>query len=298
MKIYGNHIPLESRIGGDRRVVSLVPSMTQTLYDLGLAESLVGISSYCPRRDDGVQTPQVVGGVRDPDIQAIQDLRPDLIIANQEENDREIVETLAEFEFGIWVTFPKSVEDAIEVLWSISRLFEIQANTSQQILNLEKSISWLRQASSTLSRDRIFCPIWQTEDDSLGWWWMTANHDTYMSSVLELCLGANVFANRDRRYPLSADVGSEAVEDTADRDTRYPRLGRDEILNADPDMILVPSEPFDFDESQIAVLAEQLQDARAVQQGNIVPVDGRLLTWHGTLLAEAIAFLPTMRNGL
>jgi ABC-type Fe3+-hydroxamate transport system substrate-binding protein len=126
---------------------------------------------------------------------------------------------------------------------------------------------------------------------------MTFDQDTYMHDLLRLMGGENVFAGRVRRYPLSADLGLTEAEQAGERDTRYPRVTFQEIMNADPEVILLPDEPFAYDASQQARLMEMLADTAAVRNGKVFLVEGSLLTWHGTRLARALRDLPGIIDG-
>ncbi len=126
---------------------------------------------------------------------------------------------------------------------------------------------------------------------------MTFNADTYSHDLLRICGAINVFADRDRQYPLKADLGQgdPLLPDdprVVGRDTRYPRVTIEEVVAAQPDMILLPGEPFHFSEEHIPLFAAL--DTPASRNGQILLVDGSLLTWHGTRLAYALDTLPAL----
>jgi ABC-type Fe3+-hydroxamate transport system substrate-binding protein len=274
-----------------RRVVSLVPSVTESLFDLNLGARLVGITDYCVRPSDHVSAIRHVGGTKNPDIQRIVDLRPDLVIANQEENRRQDVETLREAGIPVWVTFPKSVADVFNLLWDIMNLFE-ETSMVPRVRLIEYTYDWVQGISR--GRDdqpcRVFVPIWKNP-------WMTFNADTYAHDLLWVCGGLNVFAERERRYPLQADVGAAQAYPPDDpraagRDTRYPRVTLEEVAAAQPDVILLPSEPYPFTEADIVDFAAL--DVPAARENRIRLVDGSLLFWHGTRVAYALNEIPSM----
>ena len=130
------------------------------------------------------------------------------------------------------------------------------------------------------------------EKEPVGPWMMTFNFQTYMSDVLAKCGGMNVFSGRMRRYPLDADLGLADPVEAGDRDTRYPRVTLDEIRQAAPEIILLPSEPYEFGEDDIPQIKEWLADTPAVRDDRVHLIDGSLLTWPGTRLARALADLP------
>jgi len=273
-----------------RRVVSLVPSLTESLFELGLGASVVGITDYCIYPADALAGLPRLGGPKTPRLAEIVALQPDLVIANQEENPLEVVEALEAQGLAVWVTLPRSVRGAMDVLWKLVELY--RDHTAGVRLNtLEVTLDWAISSRETQIPFRYFCPLWQETGES-GPWWVTFNQETYMSDLLGLFGGENVFAERQRQYPLAADLGLQAAEPPAGRDQRYPRVAQAEVLAARPDVILLPDEPFAFDAPQREQLAAWLAETPAVQSGRLKPFDGSLITWHGTRLARALGDLP------
>jgi ABC-type Fe3+-hydroxamate transport system substrate-binding protein len=274
------------------RVVSLVPSMTASMFDLGLGERLIGVTDYCPQPQLEKSRLPTIGGTRDPLIEKIIALQPDLILANREENDRGAIEQLIERGLNVWVTFPCTVDEAIEDLWALIGLMPTEPHNTAILLTLERSLEWTRRSVQDQPRKRVFYPIWLggEEDDP---WFMTINAETYIHGVLEVCGGANVFAMRERRYPLSADLGRCEPEAAGERDCRYPRVTVDEVLTHAPEVILLPDEPFAFNEQHMKAMVEIFDDTPAVEAGNVHLIDGRLVNWHGTMLAQALVELPS-----
>lgn len=271
-----------------RRVVSLVPSVTESLFDLNLGDRLVAITDYCVHPADKVAALPRIGGTKNPDAARIITLKPDLVIANREENRKEDVLALEATGIPVWVTFPRTVLEAINLLWNIMHVFDEPAMVPRVRL-IEQTYDWvLRLAENRARPCRVFVPIWLEP-------LMTFNADTYCHDILRVCGGSNVFAERERRYPLEADLGQGepyAADDprAAGRDTRYPRVTLDEVTAAQPDMILLPSEPYLFTEQHITLFSGL--DLPAARQKRIRLVDGSLLTWPGTRLAHALNTLP------
>jgi ABC-type Fe3+-hydroxamate transport system substrate-binding protein len=275
-----------------RRVVSLVPSLTETLFDLALGHTLVGRTDYCIYPQDKVMSVPSVGGTKNPDIARILALNPDLVMANKEENRKEDVEALRTAGVTVWLTFPKTVQDALNLMWDIMNAFE---NTL--MVPRVRLIEYTYDRLNTMAETRevtqalpVFVPIWL---DPL----MTINADTYVHDVLRVCGGTNVFADRERLYPLSADLGQTSPYPAGDsrllgRDTRYPRVTWEEVIARDPHVILLPSEPFAFDESHVPIF--QGLNVKASRDGRIHLVDGSYLTWHGTRVAYAMNELPNV----
>lgn len=276
-----------------RRVVSLVPSITESLSDLGLGESLVGITDYCVFPADQLQELPRLGGPKNPRIDQIVALEPDLILANQEENTPAAVNALEAAGLPVLVTFPTTVREALDVLWMITGIYQSQT-AAVRLETLEYTLEWMQSVSYDQSRKRYFCPIWQDTTASGVRWWMTFNQHTYIHDLLSLSGGDNLFSDRPRRYPLAADVGEGSAENPGDRDTRYPRVVLDEILRGDPEIILLPSEPFVFDEQHKETIGDLMGETTAVKNGRVHLVDGSLLTWHGTRLGKAFQELPEL----
>jgi ABC-type hemin transport system substrate-binding protein len=267
--------------------------MTDTLVELGVGASLVGVTDYCrvPKELEG----QVrrVGGTRTADPALIQALTPDIVMANQEENERLLVESLEADGVRVWVTFPRSVREALDVLWLVIELFRIPQSASR-LQVLEATLEWTMLAAAESRRPRVFCPIWHDRTSAGEPWWMTFNAGAYAHDVLWVCGGENAFATRERQYPLEADLGLTPAESPAGRDTRYPCVGLAEVIAAKPEVILLPDEPFHFDQADERLLREALAATPAVQANRIHRVDGRLMTWHGTRLGNALADLPAL----
>ena len=269
-----------------QRVVSLVPSITESLFDLTLGNRLVAITDYCVFPVEGVKHLPRIGGTKNPDIARIIELRPDLVIANQEENRKEDVVALRAAHIPVWVTFPRTVSDTFNLLWNIMDVFDEPAMVPRVRL-IEQTMDWVWRISEMRVEQedcRVFVPIW---NEPL----MTFNGDTYANDILRVCGAVNVFANREHLYPLKADIGlMEADANENKRDVRYPRVTIDEVVAAQPDVILLPSEPFQFTEEHIQIFAGL--DIPAAKNNRIVLVDGSLLTWHGTRIAYALNTLP------
>ena len=276
-----------------QRVVSLVPSMTDSLIDLGVADSLVGVTDFCRIPAELDSRLVRVGGTRSADAERIRSLEPEVVLANQEENERALVERLEQAGLRVWVTFPRSVREAMDVLWKLLDLYRLpQAAPRLQVL--EATLDWTERASAETQRPRVFCPIWYEQAPDGEPYWMTFNQGTFAHDVLWACGGENVFAARERRYPLEADLGRGAAEESGGRDTRYPCLSLAEVQAADPEVILLPDEPYPFDAAQEDVLCRALARSPAVRTGRVHRVDGTLLTWHGTRLGRALGDLPRL----
>jgi len=251
-----------------RRIVSLVPSLTETVCALGLAEALVGITVYCREPAEVVRTKRRVGGEKDPDLALIRDLAPDLVLVNIEENRREDVETLRGWGIAVWVTYPRTVADGIAMVEELGRV----TGTEPRARALGEELARLHARVTTTTAGRppvsVFYAIWREP-------YMTINADTYIHDVLRVCGAANIFG------------------DCAER---YPAVTLEEMATRRPDVIVLPDEPFRFRRVHLADFAPY-QDVPAVRDGRIHLVDGKPFSWHGPRIAEALSSLPALFGG-
>lgn len=264
-----------------RRIVSLVPSDTETLFDLGVGELLVGRTRYCVEPAEQVADIPTVGGTKDVDIDQIMSLTPDLVLANQEENSRANLEALAERGARVFVSFPKRFNDAIAHVARIAGF--VGANEQAKEL-VRRGYDALGPASAD-NPISVFVPIWR---DPL----MTFGDHTYAHDLLQICGAQNVFADRERQYPLKADLGERSplpADQVANRDRRYPRIRESEIIERAPELILLPDEPHNFSEADRAYFAAL--DVPAAHNDRIHFVDGKDLFWPGSRSVAARARL-------
>ncbi|MFO0691031.1 MAG: helical backbone metal receptor [Myxococcota bacterium] len=280
--------------------MSLVPSLSEALVALGLGDRLVGVTVYCVEPPGAFAALPKVGGTKDADVSAIAALRPDLVIANQEENTARVVRGLAEAGIDVWVTYPRTVRAGAELLRDLAGL---GAPPEREAAIVGPVFAALEAAEARRARDpaarvRVFCAIWRDP-------WMTIGRDTYIHDLIELCGGANVFAEplgeaaegggsdagaSDRR---ASAAGSSGGEGEAGR--RYPIVDRAAIEAARPDVILLPSEPYDFGERDRQELLGLACPAAASRRVHCI--DGSLVSWYGPRIAEAIRVLgPLLAN--
>lgn len=273
------------------RVVSLVPSITESLFDLGVGDTVVGITDYCIFPADKLIGLPRIGGTKNPRTDEIIALQPDLIFANQEENTPAAVNALRAAGLQVVLNFPQTVEQALADLRQIAVLFQ-SPGAARKVEELAAAVATARNRP-TRQGSRTFCPVWQDESSDGTPWWMTFNKHTFTHDLLALCGFANVFAERERRYPLAADLGQEAAKE-AGGDTRYPRLTAEEIIALAPEVILLPSEPFAFGQEDAEKIAHLLAATPAAQNGRIYLVDGSYVTWPGTRIGRAVLELEDL----
>jgi ABC-type Fe3+-hydroxamate transport system substrate-binding protein len=270
-----------------KRVVSLVPSDTLNVAALGRAGALVGRTDYCELPADVVKDVPSVGGTKNPRISDIVALEPDLVLANQEENTRADLEALAQQNVRVFLSFPKRVADGIAHLARLARIFRAEGDADVRAL-CKRGYEAVREAEAARRERRavrVFCPIWMAP-------LMTIHGATFISDMLALCGAENVFADRERRYPLAADLGERPAlppEKTEGRDVRYPRVTLDEVTARSPELVLLPDEPHPFTDADARVFGALPIPAAA--RGAIEKVDGKDLCWYGARSVEGLGRL-------
>ena len=273
---------LVTLLGNPRRIVSLLPSETDNVRALGALDRLVGRTDYCTPVAPEVARIPSIGGTKDVNVEAVVDLAPDLILANQEENGRKAVEQLCQRGFTVFISFPCTVAAAVAHLARLARMLRVEGDASAKDL-VRRGYELTRSLAPAAAPVRAFVPIWA---DPL----MTADGRTYLSSVLEAAGAVNVFHDRPRLYPLAADLGRAAAlpeESVVERDTRYPRVTVDEVVARDPELVLFPDEPHPFAESDIAPF--RALPITAAKRGQLHAIRGNDLLWPGARTIEGVA---------
>ncbi|MBI3989280.1 MAG: cobalamin-binding protein, partial [candidate division NC10 bacterium] len=199
-----------------QRIISLIPSVTELLFALGLDERIVGVTKFCTHPPEGVAKKEKIGGEKNPDLQKILALNPDLVIANVEENRREDVEALKMAGVPVFVTYPRTVEGGIALIRQLGAL----TSTWQAAEGIARPIEEIYQETLALTKGkrptRVFCPIWRRP-------YMTINQDTYVHDMIRVCGGENIFE---------------------DHPERYPQVTLEEVEELRPEIILLPDEPY------------------------------------------------------
>ena len=262
-----------------RRIVSLVPSLSEALYALGLGDRLVGVTEYCVHPAGAFERLPRLGGTKDADAEAIAKLAPDLVIANQEENTARVVRSLASSGIDVWVTYPRRVAEGVSLLEDLARLGATPEAIESVVEPVRRAFeeAALRRVTAWEVPPRVFCPIWRDP-------WMTINHDTYIHDLIELCGGENVFGRPSASATPEAGEGAEAADRGSDR--RYPLLVLDQLVEKAPEVILLPDEPYAFGAADVETLAAL--DLPASANGRIHLIDGTLVSWYGPRIAESI----------
>jgi len=200
------------------RVVSLVPSLTETLFELGAGDAVVGITDFCifpPHLD----LPRV-GGTKNPRVDEIRALAPDLVYMNFEENLRRHAEAIAPFA-KVHVTEPKTVDDVSALFVELGALHDRRERASELVTLLEQTRASLPKRAFTFA-----VPIWKNP-------WMWCGGDTYVSDLVVTAGGTNVLGDR----------------------TRYPAIPLEDVLAMKPDLVFLPDEPYLFTNEDASAIA-------------------------------------------
>jgi len=250
-----------------RRIVSLVPSVTETLFALDLGERVVGVTDRCIHPADALAGVARVRGTKNPDVAAIAALAPDLVLANVEENREVDVRRLRERGLAVWVDYPRTVDDARAQVRALARLGAAEQALAAVVDPIEAALSRSAERTASGRSRRGFVAVWKDP-------WMTLNRDTYAHDLLARAGIANVYA---------------------DADGRYPRVTLDEVAALDPELVLLPDEPYRFTDADARELvAGALAGTAAARAGCVVVVDGTLPFWPGPRTARALDVLGAL----
>ncbi|HKD66615.1 MAG TPA: helical backbone metal receptor [Candidatus Binataceae bacterium] len=244
------------------RIVSLVPSLTETLFALGLKSQVVGVTKFCVEPAGEVESIEKVGGTKNPDLRAIAALDPDLVIANAEENRQQDVERMRAGGLKVFVTYPRNVSGALESILGLGRVTRRESEAAVMAREVVRVVSVIETSLGIWNklRLRVFCPIWKKP-------WMTFNEDTYAHDVLRLLGFLNVY-------------GDSAI--------RYPRTTLEEALDRQPQVVVLPDEPYEFGEADVAELKAELPSGLSRR---IMLIGGRDLHWYGVHMIKGLAAL-------
>jgi ABC-type Fe3+-hydroxamate transport system substrate-binding protein len=198
-----------------RRIISLVPSLTETLFDLGAGDAVVAITDFCIFPPD-LSLPRI-GGTKNPRVEEIRALAPDLVHMNLEENLRRHAEAIEGFA-PVFVTEPKSVEDVIALIEQLGAIHHRRERAMELAEELRSQLRAMPKRAFTFA-----CPIWKNP-------WMWCGGDTYVSRLVEAAGGSNVLRDRER----------------------YPQLALEDVLAMKPDVVFLPDEPYLFTDEDAA----------------------------------------------
>ena len=244
-----------------KRIISLVPSQTELLFDIGLSKEVIGITKFCIHPEEMFRSKMRVGGTKNIDIEKVKSLKPDLIIGNKEENKKEQIEELMQL-FPVWMSDIKSLDNALDMIEKLGKLVkkEEEAGTLQNEIQTKFNSLNSEMQNAKCEIKKVAYLIWRNP-------YMTINKDTFINHILERCSLQNVFANHSRRYPEINSI---------------------ELAQASPELIFLSSEPYPFTEKHIQDLQNICPAAR------IVLVDGEMFSWYGSRLLLVPGYLKSV----
>lgn len=244
-----------------RRIVSLVPSQTEFLFDLGLEEEVVGITKFCIHPESWFRSKTRIGGTKTVHIEKVKSLQPDLIIANKEENTQSDIEALENIA-PVWISDIFTLEDSLQMMLEVGKICGKEEKSNQLTAEISASFRELESSlSSNQKRLKVLYLIWKDP-------YLAAAKNTFIDDMLARC-GFENFLSEETRYP-------EWVPD---------------LMKA-PDCIFLSSEPYPFKEKHIQELQEMYPDT------NIILVDGEMFSWYGSRLRHAPAYFKNLIKDL
>lgn len=227
-----------------QRIISLVPSQTELICDLGLESKIIGLTRFCVHpKNKFLSTPRI-GGTKNLDFDKIASLQPDLIIGNKEENERHQIEKLKEH-YPVWMSDIFTLEDALEMIISVSDMLEVQAKGNDIARKIKTDFSQLLKLEQPKS---VAYFIWKKP-------YMLAGKNTFINDMLK-------------------HMGLKNCTD----ELRYPEVSPSQLKNLNPDIIFLSSEPYPFKEKNIQEMKAILPNS------TILIVDGELFSWYGSRL--------------
>ncbi len=232
------------------RIVSLCPSLTELVFDLGRGADLVGRTKFCVHPTGLVDRVPSMGGTKSPKIDRIVAARPDVVLLNSEENRREDAEALAAAGIHLHVSLPRDAAETAGMVRDIGRVLERSDEAERIAADIETRSARVREAARQRPPVRFAYIIWRDP-------YMAVNDDTFVSALLAQAGGENVLAGN----PI-----------------RYPTVTAEELAAADPGLVLLSSEPFPFKASH----ADELAAITGLPRERFLLVDGELLSWHGS----------------
>jgi ABC-type Fe3+-hydroxamate transport system substrate-binding protein len=231
-----------------KRIVSLVPSLTELLFDLGLNEEVIGITKFCIHPEHWLQEKLIVGGTKNFHIDKIKALQPDLIIANKEENTKDLIEELA-IDYPVYISDVNTIEDALHMIADIGKLTGKTSLAEELISNIKNSRNDLSLINPTKKSCYYF--IWKNP-------WLTVGGDTFINTMIEEAGFASLSKNQ----------------------TRYPEIDLDNI-DTHPEFLLLSSEPYPFKQEDADFLQSKFPSSK------ILFVDGTYFSWYGSRMKDA-----------
>jgi ABC-type Fe3+-hydroxamate transport system substrate-binding protein len=257
----GNQFTFET---APKRIVSLVPSQTELLYDLGLEDRVVGITKFCVHPFHFKSTKTIVGGTKKIKIDKIEALKPDIIICNKEENTEEIVESLQKI-CPVWVTDIYTIEDNNQMIEDFGKLFNVRTESQK----------WIDKINFAHRDFLNFIKDFETQKAAYFIWanpYMVAGGNTFINTLLELNKFENIYANNEKYEGRYHEVVVQKMR-----------------IQGDPDIVFLSSEPFPFKDEHAFELGRHTHHAKTVF------VDGEMFSWYGSRLFKAFDYFKKLR---
>ena len=253
--------------GAQARIVSLVPSITELLFDLGLAPQIVGRTGFCVHPKDRVKRVPKVGGTKSIEVARIKRLAPSHVVVNIDENPRAVVEELAKFVPHVVVTHPLDPRDNLRLYRLLGGIFSREEQAEELCRRFEQSYAETASAAASWPRQKVLYLIWKSP-------WMTVAKDTYISRML-------------------ATVGWDSYE--ARSEARYPSLALTPALLDSVAFVLLSSEPYSFRERHCVEVLDLLPPGAHTR---VALIDGAMTSWYGSRAIQGLAYLRQFRQQL
>lgn len=245
------------------RIVSLVPSQTELLFDLGLEENIVGITKFCVHPYHLKSTKTIVGGTKKVNYNKIITLNPDIIICNKEENTLEMVVELRKI-CPVWVTNIVSIDDNLKMIDDFGQLFNKRVEAQKWIDKTNFALDDFTNFIKDITIQKVAYFIWREP-------YMAVGSDTFVDYLLTLNKFQNIYANKGR----------------------YPEIELSKMrIEGDPDLVFLSSEPYPFKEEHA------FEIGRFTHHATTVFVDGEMFSWYGSRLLKAFEYFKLLHNKL
>lgn len=241
-----------------KRIISLVPSQTELLVDLGLEDLIVGVTKFCVHPKHLRISKDVVGGTKQINIEKIKALRPDVILCNKEENTKEIIADI-EAVAPVHISDINNLEDCFELINMYGEMFNIKRTTSTLISNIKIERDVFQLQNKRTKKLKVAYFIWKKP-------WMVAASDTFVNVMLNESGFTNAFES----------------------ETRYPEVELNNSNLAKADIIFLSSEPFPFKEEHVIELKHQFPNK------TVKIVDGEMFSWYGSHLLKAYEYFSKL----
>ncbi|UUV20612.1 ABC transporter substrate-binding protein [Paenimyroides aestuarii] len=245
-----------------KRIISLVPSLTETLYELGLEDQIIGITKFCVHPYHLKSVKINVGGTKKVHIEKIKALNPDVIIANKEENTLEIVNSLKEI-CPVFVTDIVTVDDTLKTITDFGQLFKRTTDAKKWMEKIQFAHADFERFMETKQWQKAAYLIWREP-------YMAAGSETFINEMLKLNKFENIYEQFEGRYP--------------EVEIRKMRI------QGDPELVLLSSEPYPFKEEHA------FEIGRATHHAKTIFVDGEMFSWYGTRLFKAFQYFKALQN--